>query len=150
MGLGEAIGSGRSVGVPGVLRMLELAHKKHGRLQWKRLFEPAIRLAETGFAVSPRLHRLIASDPLLPRYPAARAYFYLADGSALPAGHRLKNLELAAVLRRIAEEGSDAFYRGDIARDVVAAIASQPKPGDLTEQDLAGYRAVERETVCGR
>jgi gamma-glutamyltranspeptidase/glutathione hydrolase len=73
MGLGEAIASGRSVGVPGALRMLELAHAKHGRLPWKRLFAPAIRLAEEGFAVSPRLHRLIATDPLLKRNAAARA-----------------------------------------------------------------------------
>ena len=66
--------------MPGVLRMLELAHAQHGRLPWKRLFEPAIRLAEEGFAVSPRLHRLIAADPLLRRHPAARTYFYLPDG----------------------------------------------------------------------
>jgi gamma-glutamyltranspeptidase/glutathione hydrolase len=149
MTLPEAVGSGRSVGVPGVLRALELAHQQHGRLPWRRLFEPALRLAEEGFAVSPRLHRLIASDPLLRRLPAARAYFYLADGSALPVGHRLKNPELAAVLRRVADEGPDAFYRGDIARDIVAAVAAQPKPGDLAEQDLAGYRALEREAVCG-
>ena len=149
MGLGEAISSGRSVGVPGVLRMLELAHAKHGRLPWRRLFEPAIRLAETGFAVSPRLHRLIAADPLLGRFPAARAYFYLPDGKALPVGHRLRNSQLAAVLRRIAEEGPDAFYRGEIARDIVAAVANHPKPGDLTEEDLAGYRALERDAICG-
>ncbi len=149
MGLGEAISSGRSVGVPGVLRMLELAHAKHGRLPWRRLFEPAIRLAETGFAVSPRLHRLIAADPLLGRFPAARAYFYLPDGKALPVGHRLRNSQLAAVLRRIAEEGPDAFYRGGIARDIVAAVANHPKPGDLTEEDLAGYRALERDAICG-
>ncbi len=149
MGLGEAISSGRSVGVPGVLRMLELAHAKHGRLPWRRLFEPAIRLAKTGFAVSPRLHRLIAADPLLGRFPAARAYFYLPDGKALPVGHRLRNSQLAAVLRRIAEEGPDAFYRGGIARDIVAAVANHPKPGDLTEEDLAGYRALERDAICG-
>lgn len=149
MGLGEAIGSGRSVGVPGVLRVLELAHAKHGRLPWRRLFEPALRLAEEGFAVSPRLHRLIASDPLLQRNAAARAYFYLPEGRALPVGHLLKNPELAAVLRRVADEGADAFYRGDIARDMVAAVASHPLPGDLTEQDLVGYRALEREAVCG-
>ena len=149
MGLGEAIGSGRSVGVPGVLRVLELAHAEHGRLPWRRLFEPALRLAEEGFAVSPRLHRLIASDPLLSRNAAARAYFYLPDGTPLPVGHRLKNPELAAVLRRVAAEGPDAFYRGDLARDMVAAVASQPKPGDLTEQDLAGYGALSRDPVCG-
>ena len=154
MGIGEAVSSGRSVGVPGVLRMLEFAHAKHGRLPWKQLFEPAIRLAEEGFAVSPRLHRLIESDPLLRRYPAARAYFYLPDGGALPIGHRLKNPELAAVLRRIAAEGSDAFYKGDIARDIAAAVTTTKdkvwRPGDMTEQDLAAYRAKEREPLCGK
>ena len=149
MSLPEAISSGRSIGVPGVLRMLELAHTKHGKLPWARLFEPAIRLSEAGFAVSPRLHRLIAADPLLRRLPAARAYFYLADGGALPIGHRLKNPALAAVLRRVAAGGADAFYRGDIARDIVAAAAAHPRPGDLVEEDLAGYRALEREPVCG-
>ena len=150
MGMGEAVASGRSVGVPGVLRVLELAHAKHGKLPWQRLFEPAIRLAERGFAVSPRLHRLIASDPLLRRNPAARAYFYLPGGEALPVGYRLRNPELAAVLRRVADEGADAFYRGEIARDIAAAVVAQPSAGDLTEADLAGYRAIEREPVCGR
>jgi len=149
MSLPEAIGSGNSIGIPGVLRMLQLAHGKHGRLPWRRLFEPAIRLAEHGFAVSPRLHRLIAADPLLGRLPAARAYFYLPGGKPLPIGHRLKNPELAAVLRRVAADGADAFYRGQIARDIAAAVAAHPKPGDLTEQDLAGYRALEREPLCG-
>jgi gamma-glutamyltranspeptidase/glutathione hydrolase len=150
MGLGEAIASGRSVGVPGALRMLELAHAKHGRLPWKRLFAPAIRLAEEGFAVSPRLHRLVAADPLLRRNAAARNYFYLADGRALPVGHRLRNPALAAVLRRLAADGAEAFYRGEIARDIAAAVAAQPSPGDLTEQDFSAYRALEREPVCGR
>jgi gamma-glutamyltranspeptidase/glutathione hydrolase len=149
MSFAEAVGSGRSVGVPGVLRMLELAHAKHGRLPWQRLFEPAIRLAEQGFAVSPRLHRLIAVDPLLRRHAAAREYFFLADGSALPIGHRLRNPALAAVLRRIADEGPDAFYRGEVARDIVAAAAAAALPGDLSEADLAAYRALEREPVCG-
>jgi gamma-glutamyltranspeptidase/glutathione hydrolase len=148
MGLGEAIGSGRSVGVPGVLRMLELAHVRHGRLPWRRLFTPAIRLAEQGFPVSPRLHRLIAADPLLKRNAAARAYFHLADGSALPIGHRLRNPALAAVLREVAGGGADAFYDGRTARDIVAAVAAQPIAGDLSEQDLAEYRALERDAVC--
>jgi gamma-glutamyltranspeptidase/glutathione hydrolase len=145
----EAVGSGLSVGVPGLLRMLELSHAKHGRLPWKRLFEPAIRLAEEGFGVSPRLHRLIAADPLLPRHPAARAYFFLPSGHALPIGHRLRNPQFAAVLRRIADEGPDAFYRGEVARDIVAAAAATALPGDLSEADLAAYRALEREPVCG-
>jgi gamma-glutamyltranspeptidase/glutathione hydrolase len=149
MTFAEAVGSGRSVGIPGVLRMLELAHSKYGRLPWKRLFEPAIRLAEHGFAVSPRLHRLIAADPLLRRHSAARAYFFLADGSALPIGHRLRNPEFAIVLRRIADEGPDAFYQGEVARDIVAAAAATALPGDLSERDLAAYRALEREAVCG-
>jgi gamma-glutamyltranspeptidase/glutathione hydrolase len=153
MSLGGAIGSGRSAGVPGVLRALELAHARHGRLPWARLFEPAIRLAEQGFEVSPRLHRLIAADPLLRRHAAARAYFYLADGNALPVGHRLRNPEFAAVLRRVAGEGADVFYRSDIARDIVAAAGAAKdrygRPGDLSEQDLAAYRALEREPLCG-
>jgi len=149
MPIGEAINSGRSVGVPGLLRVLRLAHGKHGRLAWARLFEPVIRLAEDGFPVSPRLHALIESDPLLRINDASRAYFYLPDGSPLPVGYRLKNPPFAALLRQIALQGPDAFYLGAIARDMVAAVAAHPRPGDLTEQDLAAYRAVEREAICG-
>jgi gamma-glutamyltranspeptidase/glutathione hydrolase len=149
MPLADAVHSGKSVGVPGLLRVLHLAHAKHGRLQWARLFEPAIRLAEEGFPVSPRLHALIKSDPILRLNAATRAYFYLPDGSPLPIGYRLKNPQFAAVLRRIAQEGPAAFYLGPIARDIVAAVAAHPRPGDLTEQDLAAYRAVEREAICG-
>jgi gamma-glutamyltranspeptidase/glutathione hydrolase len=145
----EAVVSGRSVGVPGVLRALELAHAKHGRLPWARLFAPAIRLAGDGFPVSPRLHALLAADPALRLDAAARAHFYDANGDAWPVGHLLKNPALAAVLLRIAQEGADAFYRGEIARDVVAAVRSHRRPGDLGEEDLAGYRAIERAPVCG-
>ena len=148
--LREAIASGRSVGVPGVLRALELAHARHGRLRWAALFAPAIRLAEDGFPVSPRLHALVAGDPLLARDAAARAYFYDAEGRPWPVGHVLRNPALARTLRSIAEGGADAFYRGEIARDVVAAVAAHPSPGDLAEADLAAYRAIEREPVCGR
>ena len=148
MSLPEAIDSGRSIGVPGVLRMLELAHARHGQLPWRRLFQPAIRLAEKGFAVSPRLHRLIAADPLLHRYGAARNYFYLKSGRALPAGYWLRNPQFAAVLRQVADEGADAFYRGSIASEIAAAVASHPRPGDLSEDDLAGYRASVREALC--
>jgi gamma-glutamyltranspeptidase/glutathione hydrolase len=149
MELREAIASGRAVGVPGLLRMLHLAHERHGRLPWARLFEPAIRLAEEGFAVSPRLHALIRSDPALARNAAARAHFYSGEGTPLRVGHRLRNPELAALLRRVALEGPEAFYRGEVARDIVAAVAADALPGDLSEADLAGYQALEREPVCG-
>jgi len=149
MQFGEAIDSGNSVGVPGLLRVLRLAHEKHGRLPWASLFAPAIRLAEDGFAVSPRLHAMIDSDPILRANAATRAYFYLADGSPLPAGYRLKNPPFAAALRKIALEGPDAFYLGGMARDIVAAVAAHRRPGDLAAQDLAAYRALEREPVCG-
>jgi gamma-glutamyltranspeptidase/glutathione hydrolase len=130
-----------SVGVPGLLSMLELAHRRHGVLPWARLFEPAIALAESGFAVSERLHKLIASDPFLRNDAAARAYFFDAAGQPLPVGALLRNPELAQVLRRVAREGADAFYRGEIARDMVAAVARHRRPGDLSELDLQTYSA---------
>ncbi|MGC2519896.1 MAG: gamma-glutamyltransferase [Burkholderiales bacterium] len=146
----DAIVSGKSTGVPGLLRMLELAHLRHGRLPWASLFESAIRLAEEGFPISPRLHALLARDRFLSRDDNARRYFYQTDGTARPAGAVLKNPEFAAVLRRIATQGADAFYRGDIARDVVDAVRSDERaPGDLAESDLAAYAAKERVPLCG-
>ncbi|RYX88397.1 MAG: hypothetical protein EOO28_36265 [Comamonadaceae bacterium] len=115
LGLRDAINSGLSVGVPGLLRMMELAHQRQGRLPWARLFEPVIRLAESGFPVSGRLHALIASDALLAEDPVTRAYFFGADGKPLAPGSLLRNPALAAVMRRIAREGPDAFYKGEVA-----------------------------------
>ena len=146
----DAIVGGKSVGVPGTLRVLALAHHKHGRLPWAKLFAPAIELAERGFPVSARLHGALAGEKALARDPVANAYFYRADGTPRPVGYLLKNPEFAATLKRIAAEGPDAFYRGDIARDIVAKIRSHPaNPGDMTEADLANYRAKERAPVCG-
>jgi gamma-glutamyltranspeptidase/glutathione hydrolase len=146
----DAVPGGRSVGVPGLLRMLDLAHRAHGRLPWARLFEPAIALAERGFAVSPRLHALIGRDPFLPRLEPARGYFLRADGSPRAVGETLVNKPFAETLRAIAAGGADAFYRGEIARDIAATVRGAPlNPGDMTETDLAGYRAVERPAVCG-
>ncbi len=149
MAFAEAVHSGLSVGVPGLLRMLELAHRQHGVLPWARLFEPAIALAESGFAVSERLHKLIASDPFLKNDAAARAYFVDGAGQPMAIGALLRNPELAQVLRRVAREGADAFYRGDIARDMVAAVAGHRRPGDLSEPDLQAYRALQRPVLCG-
>lgn len=147
-GFVEAVVSGRSVGVPGVLRMLELAHRRHGRLAWDRLFEPAIRLAAQGFPMSPRLHRLLDGESELRNDATARALYYGADGRPRDVGTKIANPAYAATLRAIADRGADAFYAGDIAADIVAAVRGHARPGDITLEDLARYRALERDPLC--
>lgn len=144
----DAVNSGKSVGVPGVLAMLDMVHAQHGQLQWSRLFAPAIALAEQGFEVSPRLHALLKENEYLPQQPAAAAYFYDDQGQPWPAGHRLKNPALARSLRLIVQDGVSAFYQGDIAHDIVEAVGGHAVPGDLTLADLAAYKAKEREPLC--
>ncbi|WP_085707543.1 gamma-glutamyltransferase [Pseudomonas sp. B35(2017)] len=139
---------GRSVGTPGVMRALELAHRQHGRLPWATLFEPAIKLAEDGFALSPRLHSLLASDPAIGQSPDMARYFLNADGSVKAVGTRLRNPELAAVLKRIAHEGADALYKGPIAEEIVAKVQGHANPGSLSLNDLARYQAKERAPLC--
>lgn len=146
----QALVGGRAVGAPGVLRMLALAHERHGVLPWRTLFAPAIALAEEGFPVSPRLHMLIAEDRYLATYPDTRRYFFRADGSALPVGHLLRNPALAETLRRLAADGADSFYEGAIARSIVFAVQSAAdNPGLLSLADLERYDAKERPPVCG-
>ena len=99
----EAILSGLSTGTPGVLAMLAEGHRQHGKLPWARLFEPAIRLAEQGFAVSPRLNELLSGETALRSDPIAAAYFFDASGAPLPVGTVLKNPAYAAVLRSVAK-----------------------------------------------
>nr|WP_225927271.1 gamma-glutamyltransferase [Pseudomonas ekonensis] len=139
---------GRSVGTPGVMRALELAHRQHGRLPWATLFEPAIKLAEDGFTLSPRLHSLLASDPVIGQSPDMAQYFLDADGSVKAVGTRLRNPELAAVLKRIAREGADALYKGPIAEEIVAKVQGHANPGSLSLNDLARYQAKERAPLC--
>jgi len=147
--LSEAMFSGASVGVPGTLRLLEAMHKEHGRLPWAQLFAPAIRLAEEGFHVSPRLHALLRWHGAQSFSPQAQRYFFDRAGSARPVGAVLKNPEFAATLRGIAEQGAGAFYEGSIAQAIVAAVQDPPgRKGDITLADLAGYRVKEREPVC--
>ena len=143
-----AIESGRSVGVPGAVRMLELAQRRHGRLPWKRLFEPAIRLAESGFPMSPRLNRLLEMESALRNDPAARTLYYDGD-RAKPVGTRIVNRDYAATLRAIARSGAGALHSGPIAQDIVQAVRSHAQPGDVTLEDLAQYRALERAPLCG-
>lgn len=145
----DGVVGGRSVGVPGVLRMLELAHRQYGRLPWASLFAPAIGLAQNGFAVSPRLNAMLQTERYLKNDPVAATYFYDKDGKPWPVGHTLKNPELAKVLREIATGGADAFYKGQIARDIEAKVKGHPNnPGLLTANDIAGYQAKLREPVC--
>jgi len=147
-----AVDSGLSVGTPGLLRMLEMAHRRHGRLPWSRLFDDAIRLAESGFEISPRLAALIARTAA--RFDAqgdpVRGYFLNPDGTPKRAGTRLTNPEFAATLRTVAAGGADAFYTGPIAQAIVDKVRAHPTaPGRLTTSDLAGYRAKERAPLCG-
>ena len=145
----DAVVGGRSVGVPGLARMLELAHREHGRLPWAALFRPAIELAERGFPVSPRLHGLIARDKHLKTFPDTAAYFHDATGAPRAVGSLLKNPAFAQTLRRIAEGGADAFYRGPIAEAVVAKVRGAARnPGAMSLDDLAAYRAKRRAPVC--
>ncbi|HET7672117.1 MAG TPA: gamma-glutamyltransferase [Burkholderiales bacterium] len=127
----DAATGGRSVGVPGVVRMLELAHQRHGRLPWAELFRPAIRLAEEGFPLSAKLHALMQAESAV-----------LYPGKA--AGERVTNPAYGATLRAIAAGGASAMHQGAIAHDIVSAVG-----GDLTAADMATYRPVEREPVCG-
>jgi gamma-glutamyltranspeptidase/glutathione hydrolase len=149
MQFAEAVSSGASVGVPGTLRLLEAMHKAHGKLPWKRLFQPAISLAESGFRVSPRLHLLLRWYGAASFSPRARAYFFDVTSSARPIGHVLKNPEFAATLRAVAEKGPDAFYRGETAQAIVDAVRDAPSHnGDITLADLAGYRVKMRDPLC--
>lgn len=146
----DAVVGGRSVGVPGTLRLLEVVHKRYGRLPWRELFGSAIDLATNGFPVSPRLHGLIAEETHFIQ-ARARGYFLAADGTARPVGYVLKNPAYAATLRTLARQGAAAFYSGPIAADIVATVDHAPRhPGDLTLRDLARYRVIVRRPVCDR
>lgn len=145
----DAVVGGRSVGTPGTVRLLEAAHRQYGRLPWAALFQPAIRLAEQGFRVSPRLHTLLANEKHLAKDPAAARFFYRPDGTPHPAGHVLRNPELAQVLRRIATEGSRAFYEGEIAQAIVEKVQRHPtNPGRMALSDLAAYQPRKRAPLC--
>jgi len=145
----EGVVGGRSVGTPGTVRMLEMAHQQYGKLPWAKLFEPAIALAEGGFRVSARMSTLLASEQHLKKDPVAASYFYDAAGKAWPAGHLLKNPELGAVLRRIASGGAKALMEGDIAQAMVNKVQQHPThPGQLSLSDLAHYQAKKRTPLC--
>ena len=146
----DAIPGGLSVGIPGVVRMLALAHDKYGKLPWAQLFQPAIKLAENGFPVGPKLARTIKNFAPGAKMPDIRSHFYHPDGTTLAEGEIYKNPEYAAALKKIAAEGPDGFYKGEIAQAIINAVQHAPgQQGGMTLADLANYRAQERAPVCG-
>jgi len=146
----DVIPGGLSVGVPGDVAMLELVHKRYGRLPWAKLFEPAIGIAEKGFPVGRKLAATIRAEAGMARMADIKAYFYKVDGTPLKQGDILRNPELGKTLRMIAAGGAHAFYTGPIAQAIVDKVDHAPvNPGRMTLADLASYQAKERPPVCG-
>ncbi len=157
----KAVPGGYSVGIPGNIALMAETHRRWGKLKWAKLFEPAIRLADEGFTLLPDnkpgpyavqgtlAFRIRQFEKIWADFPEARA-IYFKDGRPMVAGETVRNPALAATLREIAAKGADAFYKGEIARKISAAIAtSKLNPTTMTAKDLAGYRAKPREAVCG-
>ncbi|HEX3486051.1 MAG TPA: gamma-glutamyltransferase, partial [Micropepsaceae bacterium] len=141
----DAVPGGLSVGVPGAVRMLAMAHAAHGKLPWAKLFEPAIKLADQGFKVPPRLSiELGEGGTQLAAMPGIKAHFFHPDGTPIRPGEIWRNPELAESLRRIAEGGPDAFYKGAIADEIADAVVKAPvNPGGMTRADIAAYQPKE-------
>ncbi len=146
----DAYPGGLSVGVPGTVKALEAAHKKYGKLTWKQLFEPAIKVAEDGFKISPRLNKALTTEAdTLKKDAVALAFYYTEDGQPKAVGTVLRNPAFAKTLRILAEKGSAAFYTGEIAQDIVDKVTKSPaNPGDMTLADLQNYNVAESQVMC--
>lgn len=146
----DAVVGGRSVGTPGTVKLMAEIHQRYGSQDWAALLQPAEQTARQGFRVSPRLAGSIARDrERLSRYPDTRDYFFTAAGEPLAEGSLLKNPQYAETLASLAREGAEAFYRGQIAQDIVNKVASiEDNPGLLSLNDFASYRIKERAPVC--
>jgi gamma-glutamyltranspeptidase/glutathione hydrolase len=152
LGFGQAIQSGKSVGTPSAIALYKAAHDKYGKRPWAENFNAAIKLADEGFIVTPRLANALGSNfykngPLA-KNAATGAYFY-PNGTALAVGDRRTNADYAATLRAVATEGPSAFYAGSIAQNIVAAVRAGDIAGELSLEDLANYRVLEKPAVCG-
>lgn len=139
---------GLSVGVPGAIAVMSMAHQKHGRLPWKALFQPAIELAEEGFVVSPKLASALGKLTIGHLDPEFRKLYFQVDGSPVHTGHIVQDEAFANTLKRVADQGAIAFYEGPIAKAIVDRVRSAPNPGRMTAGDLKQYRAVERIPAC--
>jgi len=144
----NAVIGGKSVGVPGIIKMLEDAHTDYGKMEWLSLFDGAIALAENGFAVSERLHTLIKAVPKVNERKRIADYLFDDHGAPLPIGHQLKNTEYAKTLNILAVNGSDAFYRGQLAQQMIVATKKDNNPGVLSLTDFIQYQAVQRPALC--
>lgn len=145
----DALKGGLSVGTPGVLKMLELAHKEQGKLPWNLLFQPAIVIAENGFPLSTRVRETIGTTPYISYSPEAKALFFTSRNNIKPVGSLIQNPALAKTFRLIAKEGAGAFYHGKLAKAIVGEVQSDKlHPGRLTTRDLAAYQVVKREALC--
>lgn len=151
MGFLDVWASGLATGVPGTVALYESAYKNHGRLPWSVLFQPAITLARDGFEVPERYANympMMAQRTPLDEDPVTAPYYY-PGGEGVRKGDVVTNAEYADLLTRIANEGASAFYTGEFAEEMVAVVNSDPMPGPMTVEDVAAYRAMEREPVCG-
>lgn len=148
----DAIPGGRSVGVPGSLRLAALAHEGRGKIAWRTLFQPAIRLARDGFAVTPRLYMMLSRFSATGAFDAdGRALYYGKDGKPKPVGTVIRNPALARFLETVAARGASSFYAGDNAETIAAKVGTAARnPAPLTSADISGYRALERDPVCGQ
>jgi len=147
---GSAVLSGRATGVPGAVKMLAMVQAEHGRLPWRELFGDAERTATEGFIVSPRLGGFLQGRSPQLAAPDAQAYFAEGDGTLLDPGDRLRNPAYAEFLHRLAAQGPDALYTGATAQRIVARTTAEPLAGTMTLADLAAYRPIRREALCGR
>ncbi|WP_370334909.1 gamma-glutamyltransferase family protein [Parvularcula marina] len=145
-----ALGSGRAVGVPGVVAMMDMAHREHGRLEWSELYADAYRLASEGFEVSPRMAKVLNdSASFLAADEMAHSLYFSEDGSTLAEGTVFKNAPYAETVRTIADNGAGAFYSGDIAQGIVDAVAARAGQPLIALDDIFEYEPVAREAVCG-
>lgn len=146
----DAVRSGKSVGVPGTVALMKVIHEKFGNLSWADLLEPAITLAEEGFQITPRLHRILEEDQSLRENELARDFYYDDSGNAHPVGYLLKNQALGEILRNVSQEGISAFYEGAVAEDISQRVQNHVRPGSMTPEDLAGYPDLDLETeeIC--
>lgn len=145
----EALAGGVSVGVPGLIKMLEHVHKDFGKLAWSELFTEAIRLSKEGFSMSERLHKLSDKTNHIKEFAATKDYFYDANGQAIKINEIIKNPEFAQSLSKISKHGSDVFYKGEIADNIIAAVNNAPlNPGSLEKSDFIKYKSRRGELIC--